>query len=629
MCGIFGYVGMESAGPIVYRGLETLEYRGYDSAGIALREDGSDTLSVAKRAGEVSALSVPDESASTCAIGHTRWSTHGPPTDANAHPHTDCADSVAVVHNGIVENHEELAEELADHTFTSETDTEVIPHLLEAAFDENASEEPLDGSTSRTDGGSATDGVSSRVATELRRGVESVTDRLEGSYAVAAVHTGADCIVATRQESPLVVGHGEDASYLASDVPALVEHTREVTYLEDGDIAVLQAGEVSIYRDGERVEPTRSTIDWDADAAQKGGYEHYMRKEIHEQPTALRQTLGSRVDVNAGTASLDVDFPKGYLESLEEIQLLAMGTSYYAGQYAATLFESLAGVRATPVMASEYTYTGGRDPWRTLSVAVTQSGETADTLGALREAGAAGARTLGVTNTLGSSVTREADDALFIRAGPEIGVAATKTFASQVSTLALLAIAIGRERGELSAAEARSHLEDLTGLPGAIQQVLDEEARIRETAHEYADSDAFFFVGREYGHPVALEGALKLKEISYDHAEGFAAGELKHGPLALVTDQTPVLAVLTEGSRPQETLNNVAEVQARGAPTIGVTSDDVAASSLTETFDVPDAGIFEPLVANVYFQLFAYHVANAKGRSIDKPRNLAKSVTVE
>ncbi|MFC3956972.1 glutamine--fructose-6-phosphate transaminase (isomerizing) [Halovivax cerinus] len=619
MCGIFGYVGDESAGPIVYRGLETLEYRGYDSAGLALREDGTEALTIAKRAGEVDELSVPEGPSSTCAIGHTRWSTHGPPTDANAHPHTDCANSVAVVHNGIVENHEQLAADLPDHEFTSETDTEVIPHLLE---------ETLESDGLRSDGGSQAAGTTD-VPVALRRGVESVTDRLDGSYAVAAVHAGSDCIVATRQESPLVVGHGDDASYLASDVPALVEHTRDVTYLEDGDVAVLQAGTVTVYRDGTVIEPEISTIDWDAEAAQKGGYDHYMRKEIHEQPSALRQALGSRVDVNAGTASLDVDFPQGYLESIQEIQLLAMGTSYYAGRYAATLFESLADVRATPIMASEYSYTGGRDPWRTLSIAVTQSGETADTLGALREASAAGARTMGVTNTLGSSVTREADDALFIRAGPEIGVAATKTFASQVSTLALLAIAVGRERGALSAAAAREHLEDLTGLPGAIQQVLDEEDRIRETAHELADSDAFFFVGREYGYPVALEGALKLKEISYDHAEGFASGELKHGPLALVTPETPVLAVLTDGAHPQETLNNVAEVQARGAPAIGVTSGTLEGGTLDEAFEVPDAGIFEPLVANVYFQLFAYHIANAKGRSIDKPRNLAKSVTVE
>ncbi|WP_247731484.1 glutamine--fructose-6-phosphate transaminase (isomerizing) [Halovivax limisalsi] len=629
MCGIFGYVGDESAGPIVYRGLETLEYRGYDSAGIALREPDEAALSIAKRAGDVSALSVPESETSTCAIGHTRWSTHGPPTDANAHPHTDCRDELAVVHNGIVENHEALAGELADHEFTSETDTEVIPHLLETNLDAEGGR--------RADGGDLATKRSKRAARSsddvdtatLRRAVESVTDRLDGSYAVSALHRDADCIVATRSESPLVIGHGESASYLASDVPALVEHTREVTYLEDGDVAVLEAGDVRVYRDGVEIEPEVQRIDWDADAAQKGGYEHFMRKEIHEQPSALRQTLASRVDVPGGTASLDLDLPESFLDSLEEVQFLAMGTSYYAGCYAATLFEELADVRATPIMASEYGYTGGRDPAETLSVAVTQSGETADTLSALREADAAGARTLGVTNTLGSSVTREADDALFIRAGPEIGVAATKTFASQVTTLALLAVAVGRARGTLSAASAREHLEALTSLPGAIQQVLDEEGQVEETARAYADSDAFFFVGRRYGHPVALEGALKLKEIAYDHAEGFAAGELKHGPLALVTEETPVLAVLTDGSNPRETLNNVAEVQARGAPAIGVTGGGLDAGTLDTTFEVPDAGIFEPLVANVYFQLFAYHVADAKGRSIDKPRNLAKSVTVE
>ncbi|WP_254862347.1 glutamine--fructose-6-phosphate transaminase (isomerizing) [Halovivax gelatinilyticus] len=640
MCGIFGYVGDESAGPIVYRGLETLEYRGYDSAGVALRSGGSDELTIEKRAGEVAALSVPTVPDAISAIGHTRWSTHGAPTDENAHPHTGCDDRLAIVHNGIVENYEAAKADLDEHTFTSETDTEVVAHLLERELDSleesGPDSPPRDGSPGRPDGGTASrEGESadapdsSDVAWRVRRALESVVDRLDGSYAIAAIHERDDCIVATRNESPLVVGHGSNAAFLASDVPALVEHTREVTYLDDGDVAVLTPDSVSIYRDGRRVEPSISTVEWDADAAQKGGYDHYMRKEIHEQPTALRQALGSRVDVDTGTASLDVDFPQGYLESVEEVQFLACGTSAYAGRYAATLFESLADVRATSVTASEYAFTGGRDPWRTLAVAVTQSGETADTLSALREARGAGARTLGVTNTLGSSVTREADDALFIRAGPEIGVAATKTFASQVSTLALLAIAVGRERGTLTAATAREHLEDLTALPGAIQQVLDREEQIRAVATTFADSDAFFFVGRSYGYPVALEGALKLKEISYDHAEGFPAGELKHGPLALVTDETPVLAVLTDGAGRRESLNNVAEVQARGAPTIGVTTAGVDAGSLDVAFEVPDAGVFSPLVANVYFQLFAYHVANEKGRSIDKPRNLAKSVTVE
>ena len=621
MCGIIGYIGElhaaadgtseetaesdqpASVGDIVHTGLKNLEYRGYDSAGVALvgAESG---LTVAKRSGEVDALTLPDVPDATLGVGHTRWSTHGPPTDANAHPHTDCIGDVAVVHNGIVENYEALKKELTDHEFTSDTDTEVIPHLIE---EELAADPDAD----------------------LLGAVRRVEDRLEGSYAICAVREGDDRIVVARRGSPLVLGRGEDAAFVASDVTAFLEHTRDVTYLEDGDVAALSPDGVEIFAHGEPVDREIETVTWEADAAEKGGYDHYMRKEIHEQPEALRQTLAGRLDVDAGDVDLDVSFPPGFLADLEEIRIVACGTSYYAGRYAAQLFEDLAGVRATVEIASEYEFGAGRTPDRTLVVAVTQSGETADTLGAVRRANAAGARTFAVTNTLGSTVTREVDGTAFIRAGPEIGVAATKTFASQVATLAMLAVAVGRDRGALAAADARSVLEDLQGLPGAVQQVLDEEPQVREAAQEYQDSEAFFFVGRALGVPVALEGALKLKEISYDHAEGFAAGELKHGPLALVTPETPVLAVLTDGARAEETMNNVTEAQTRGAPALGCVSVGAEYATLDASFEVPDVGVAEPLVANVYLQLFAYHVANEKGRPIDKPRNLAKSVTVE
>ncbi|KOX95998.1 glutamine--fructose-6-phosphate transaminase (isomerizing) [Halorubrum tropicale] len=625
MCGITGYVGdgialgggddgsdagtvrdggVAGVGDVVHEGLRNLEYRGYDSAGIALVGDASG-LTVAKRSGEVDNLTVPDVADAALGIGHTRWSTHGPPTDANAHPHTDCVGDVAVVHNGIVENHETLKAELADHEFTSDTDTEVIPHLIEA---ELAAESGAD---------------------DLLDAVRAVEDRLEGSYAICAVREGDDRIVVARRGSPLVLGRDADATFVASDVTAFLEHTRDVTYLEDGDVAALSDAGVEIYADGEPVDRGVETVTWEADAAEKGGYEHYMRKEIHEQPESLRQTIAGRLDVDGGDADLDVSFPPGFLADLEEIQIVACGTSNYAGRYAARLFEELSGVRATVEIASEYEFGAGRSPDRTLVVAVTQSGETADTLGAVRRANAAGARTFAVTNTLGSTVTREVDDTAFIRAGPEIGVAATKTFASQVATLTMLAVAIGRERGALAAADARPVLEGLRDLPGAVQQVLDNEGRVREAATEYGDSGAFFFVGRQLGVPVALEGALKLKEISYDHAEGFAAGELKHGPLALVTPDTPVLAVLTDGARADGTMNNVTEAQTRGAPAIGCVSAGDEYATLDVSLPVPDVGVVEPLVANVYLQLFAYHVANDKGRSIDKPRNLAKSVTVE
>ncbi|SIR73484.1 glutamine--fructose-6-phosphate transaminase [Haladaptatus litoreus] len=600
MCGITGYIGDGDCSAIVAQSLKNLEYRGYDSAGVALLDD---SLHIHKQSGQIDDLTVPSMPNATCGIGHTRWSTHGAPTDANAHPHSDCTGQVAVVHNGIIDNYETFKRELIDdHRFTSETDTEVIAHLIEDALGEGLT---------------------------LRQAVENVVSTLEGSFAIAVTAVGFDGIVAARQDSPLVIGHGENETFLGSDVTAFVEHTQTVTFLEDGDLAHITADGVIIKNGDMAVDRERQTVEWDADAAEKGGYEHYMRKEIHEQPHAVRQALSGRVDEFAGTVDLDLSISKEYYHSLDEIQIIACGTSYYAGLYAAELLEQYADVRVSVHIASEYEFRANRDPWRTLVVAVTQSGETADTLRALRKADGAGARTLAVTNTVGSTMAREADDTVYIRSGPEIGVAATKTFASQVTTLTLLTVYFGRQRNTLSSNEASTILKELSDLPGAIQQVLDAESIVRETAEEFADSDAFFFIGRRFGYPVALEGALKLKEISYDHAEGFASGELKHGPLALVTENTPVLAILTEGTSAHETLHNVKEVESRGAPAIGVSSETDLNPVFDTVLEVPNVGLMEPVVANVYLQLFAYHVASQKDRSIDKPRNLAKSVTVE
>ncbi|MDL0125119.1 glutamine--fructose-6-phosphate transaminase (isomerizing) [Halobacterium salinarum] len=600
MCGITGYIGTEPAGEIVHQGLKNLEYRGYDSAGIALT---SDTLSIHKTEGEVDELPVPSRDDVDCGIGHTRWSTHGEPTTENAHPHTDCTGDIAVVHNGIIENYDELKASLrATHVFESETDTEVIPHLIEDHLADDIS---------------------------LRSAVQRTTEQLEGSYAIAVTAAGHDGVVVAREDSPLLLGHSDDATYIGSDATAFIEHTNRVTYLESGDLAKLTADTITIYNDGEPVTRDTETLDWDADAAGKSGYEHYMLKEIHEQPRALRQAISGRVDDLSTSVDLDVDLPAEYLQSVEEIQIIACGTSYHAGLYAADLLEEHADVRTSVEIASEYDFTGGRDPWRTLVVAITQSGETADTLSALREAERAGARTLALTNTLGSTVTREADDTVFIRAGPEIGVAATKTFVSQVATATLLAVYLGQVRNTLSTETASELLSGVRDLPGAVQQILDQENAIKKTAQEYAGSDAFFYIGRRSGYPVALESALKLKEISYDHAEGFPSGELKHGPLALVTPDTPVIALLTAGTAPKKTLNNVKEVKSRGAPVIGVSSNPETTSHVDTTFDVPNCGPMEPVVANVALQLFAYYVADEKDRPIDKPRNLAKSVTVE
>ncbi|TQQ82250.1 glutamine--fructose-6-phosphate transaminase (isomerizing) [Halonotius roseus] len=599
MCGIIGYIGEQLARPRLVAGLQQLEYRGYDSAGIALADD---ELAVFKQVGLVADLDLPESTPQTCGIGHTRWSTHGKPTDANAHPHTDCSGRVAVVHNGIIGNYDELRASLLDHEFRSETDTEVVAHLLEDELE-------------------ATD--------DLREAVGAVVDKIEGSYALGVVAAGYDGIVAARRNSPLVVGHGEDGNFIASDVTPLLEHTRSVSYLEDGDVAHVTREGIAIWNEGTPVDREVHTIEWSPDAAEKGGYDHYMLKEIFEQPTALRQAIAGRIDPIEGRVELEgLSIPDGFLEGVDEIQFVACGTSYHACLYAKQLMEEFADVRATVEFASEYAVGSGRNPERTLVVGVSQSGETADTLRALRMASRVGIRTLGVTNTVGSTMARECDDALYIRAGPEIGVAATKTFASQVIVLAMFALTVADVRGELDPRAARKLLENLQDLPGAVQSVLDNNDAIEEVADAYAGGEAFFFIGRRLGGPVALEGALKLKEISYDHAEGFPAGELKHGPLALVTEETPVLAILTDGTRPDETRNNVKEVQSRGAPVItlaaeGYQSDDEVG------FDVPDLGLLEPLVANVYLQLFAYHVADSKGRAIDRPRNLAKSVTVE
>jgi len=599
MCGITGYVGGEDCHQIIHEGLKNLEYRGYDSAGIAIN---GPTLSVEKQQGEVSNLDLTTTTNGTCGIGHTRWSTHGEPTDENAHPHTDCTNTIAVVHNGIIENYDDLKTDLLDsHVFESETDTEVVPHLLEEALHTQPS---------------------------LLAAMQAVTHDLDGSYAIAATHVDEDGIVVARQDSPLIIGHGEDDHYLGSDVTAFADHTRDVTYLEDGDIAHLTQDAVHIYNDGERVSRPVETIEWDSDAVEKAGYDHYMLKEIHGQPRALRQALSGRVDQLSGRVDLDLSLDPETLKDVQKVEVVACGTSYHAGVYAKELLETHTDLDVSVTHASEYAFTT-QNPGETLVLAITQSGETADTLSALREATGAGAHSIAITNTLGSTVTREVDDTVFIRAGPEIGVAATKTFVSQVATTVLLTTHLGRVRGTLDHQTTDELLESLRDLPGAIQQVLDEEATFRDLAREHAESEAFFYIGRRYGYPVALESALKLKEISYDHAEGFPAGELKHGPLALVTPDTPVLAILTEGAASERTLNNVKEVDSRGAPTIGLTTNPDHERFLDHAIDLPECGILEPLVANVALQLFAYHVANEKDRAIDKPRNLAKSVTVE
>ncbi|WP_254764814.1 glutamine--fructose-6-phosphate transaminase (isomerizing) [Natrinema marinum] len=603
MCGIIGRVGDGNALEPLLTGLENLEYRGYDSAGVAV-QNGSG-IDVEKRSGKVEELkeSIGEPLKGEVGIGHTRWSTHGPPTDANAHPHTDESEDVAVVHNGIIENYTALRERLAasGYEFTSDTDTEVIPHLVQYYLDAGYDSE-----------------------TAFRQAI----DELEGSYAVTAMVSGEHVLYAARQGSPLVVGMEDGEYFLASDVPAFLEYTDSVVYLEDGDVVVVDEDGVEFSDlEGNPVTRTPETVDWDPEQAGKGEYDHFMLKEIHEQPTSLAQAIEGRIDPTNGRISLS-DFEPGTFEGIESVQFVACGTSYHAALYG-SLTLNQAGIQSTALLANEYSVSAPPIDDNTLVIAVTQSGETADTLSALRQATAAGARTLTVTNVVGSTAAREADDALFIRAGPEIGVAATKTFSSQAVMLTLLGQRIAADQQGEPPADLESLLPELASMPGAIDDLL-AESDAETIAEQYEDSQSYFFIGRGLGFPVALEGALKFKEITYEHAEGFASGELKHGPLALVTPETPVFAVFT-GEEDEKTLKNAEEAQTRGAPVIAVCPEGhPAVEAADEHLAIPETDSdLAGLLANVQLQLVSYHAADLLDRPIDKPRNLAKSVTVE
>ncbi len=599
MCGIIGFVGQpgNDALDVLMTGLSGLEYRGYDSAGVALANA---SIEVYKREGEVSSLEAALENhqagGQSVGIGHTRWSTHGPPSDRNAHPHTDAENRVAVVHNGIIENYEALKSSLRNDgvVFTSETDTEVVPHLI--ARELEAGRDPK---------------------TAFREAI----GQLAGSYAIAAVFEGSETVYAARNESPLVLGIGDDGHYLASDVPAFIEYTDRVIYLDDGEYATITADTVTVTdATGQPITHDIDTIEWDAEDAGKSGYDHYMLKEINEQPTAIRECLRGRLNELTGRVELE---ELAGLDPDGVVTFVACGTSYHAAMFGATLLNRW-GVDARAVLASEFD--GGSVPLGPDSVVigVTQSGETADTMRALREANRAGATTLAVTNVVGSSAARETDYTLYIRAGPEIGVAATKTFASQQAALTMVAASLTDHR-------SRELIQSLRSVANGIQQVLDDSSA-RAIAEAYTEARAYFFIGRGLDYPVALEGALKLKEISYKHAEGFAAGELKHGPLALVGEDTPVFALVTGGgNRAEKTIGNIKEVEARGVPVVAVTDGqtevDRYADHVLEVPELPE--VASSIVANVQLQLLAYWIANDLGRSIDKPRHLAKSVTVE
>ncbi len=597
MCGIVGYIGHQNALPILIEGLKHLEYRGYDSAGVAVL--GKD-LQIQKAKGPIAALEARlEDMDGTTGLGHTRWATHGRPSDLNAHPFTDCSGDMAIIHNGIIENFQALKEDLLakGHTFVSETDTETLVHLFEEHYEGD-------------------------LVGALRKGLKKVV----GSYAVALIHKDhPGVLVAARHENPLVVGVSADGeAVMASDVTPLLDFTHEFTFLEDGDLVVLRQGEFQLMDlDGQPVERPVHVVDWNLEDAQKGGFEHFMLKEIFEQPQAILDSMIGRIAEEdlAALAPPDVD----------KIKIIACGTSYHAGLIGKYILESLAGLDTTVEMASEYRYSNLAKE-SALVVAITQSGETIDTISAVREAKRRGTSTLAITNVVGSTITREADQSIYTRAGPEIGVAATKTFITQLIAIYLLAFSLGAKRRTIGAEQMRVLREELRRLPSQVQQVLNNRDLIKgvaETIHEARD---VYFIGRNINYPSALEGALKLKEISYIHAEGYPAGEMKHGPIALVGEETPIIAIVVDDPVRPKMLSNIMEVSARDAPVFAIgLEDDVELAKLVDVvIPVPHTNpLFSPVVVLVSLQLLAYFVAHMRECSIDKPRNLAKSVTVE
>ncbi|MCP3163022.1 glutamine--fructose-6-phosphate transaminase (isomerizing) [Myxococcus qinghaiensis] len=611
MCGIVGYVGDKESAPILVSGLKKLEYRGYDSAGVAVVN--RNQLNVVRATGKLRNLEnrvVADQPQGNIGIGHTRWATHGRPSDENAHPHT--YKNVAVVHNGIIENHLSLKTQLRakGHVFSSETDTEVFAHLISDELE---------------------------AGKELPDAVRGAIEQVKGTYALAVVSaTDPHRIVCTKNASPMVLGLSEGQNFIASDVPAVLEHTRDIVYMEEGDLAIVTAAKVDIFnRQGHPVNRATRRIDWTPMMAEKGGYKHFMHKEIWEQPRAVADTLRGRMLLTEG----DVHFEGWNLtpekvRSLSKITILACGTSWHSGVAGKHMIETLARLPVEVELASEFRY---RDPIvesSHLAIAISQSGETADTLAAFKEAKARGATAMAICNVIGSAMTREAEFSVLTNAGPEIGVASTKAFTTQLVALYLLAVKLGRMRGTLSVAAAQEHLTHLTEIPKMIEEVLKCEPAVKRVAREFMNSQDFLFLGRGPMHPVALEGALKLKEISYIHAEGYAGGEMKHGPIALIDEKMPVVVIAPKKPHVayEKIIGNIEEVRARGGKVIAVIDedDDQVAGLADHVIRVPAAcALLAPVIATIPLQLLAYHVAEMRGNDVDQPRNLAKSVTVE
>jgi glucosamine--fructose-6-phosphate aminotransferase (isomerizing) len=609
MCGIIGYVGPQQAAEILVEGLRRLEYRGYDSAGLALVQD---TIHLRRAVGKLRNLDqllITNPVQGNLGIGHTRWATHGRPSEENAHPHV--VGKVAVVHNGIIENHLELKARLTatGRKFASETDTEVFSHLIDERLG---------------------------LGEELEEAVRQAALQVRGAYAIAVVHADSpDRLIVAKQQSPLVLGIGDGENFAASDIPAVISHTRDVVYLEDGDMAVIRASEVAIRRiqTGEAISRPRSHIAWSAVAAEKGGFKHFMLKEIHEQARAITDTLRGRASVEQGDVFFEeLRLDAATLQDLRRIVIVACGTSWHAGLVGKHYLEQATRLPCEVDLASEFRYRNPVIDSHTLVVAISQSGETADTLAALQEAKAQGARTAAICNVIGSNIARAAGEVIYTHAGPEIGVASTKAFTTQMVALYLLAVYLGRRLGRLSEDQGRELLNVLLQVPSEVDKAITLNWHVRDVARRYMDAQSALYLGRGLLHPIALEGALKLKEISYIHAEGYAAGEMKHGPIALIDEHTPSVIIAPRGPNYEKTLSNLQEILARRGKVIGVgdADDEEMRAAVHDYLALPATHAWAaPIVSVVPLQLLAYHIADLKGTDVDQPRNLAKSVTVE
>jgi glucosamine--fructose-6-phosphate aminotransferase (isomerizing) len=620
MCGIVGYVGNKQVVPLIIDGLRKLEYRGYDSAGIAVVNEGHD-LEIRRAEGklrnleETIRLSPID---GTYGIGHTRWATHGRPTEENAHPHRDCTGRVVVVHNGIIENYLQLKERLrkSDHRFVTETDTEIIAHSIEEHLKQNKS---------------------------FEEAVRSTVAELRGIFALSIINADEpDTIIAVRQGPPVVIGLGDREFFVASDIPPILQHTRDVFFLGDGEIAIITKDAVRVTDfEGNSVQPSIQRITWDPIMAEKGGFKHFMLKEIYEQPRSVRDTVQGRISLDTGHVFLDEmsNITEADFKRFTSIKIAACGTSWHAGLAGKYMIEQLSRIPVDVDYASEFRYRNPVMDEDSLLLVISQSGETADTIAALREAKELGSRVLSICNVQGSMIVREADGTILTHAGPEIGVASTKAFTGQMIALYLLGLYLGQLRGTLSEKEAKFHAQELAELPVKLEHLLNESDGIEELAKEFFRSTDFLYLGRGINFPVALEGALKLKEISYIHAEGYPAGEMKHGPNALIDERLPVLFINTreEGNRASElryekTHSNIVEVKAREGIVISVLTEGDSMSSVVSdhVIEIPQASdLLSPILSIIPLQLLAYHIAVRRGCDVDQPRNLAKSVTVE